>query len=266
MREAVEECRRHLGIDEHGGPFGEVQVRGDDDARMLVELAQQMEQQRTARLAEWQVAELIEDDDVHAQQTAGDTTGSALSLFLLERIDQVYRPVEAHPLGVLHDPGHTDGGRKMAFAATGPTHQNDVVGRFGERRLGQLRHQLAIDRRDLEVEAGEVAVNGELRRTHLMAHRAGRPIGGLGEQHLLDQPARTVDLARVLLDQIGPRRRHAVQAQRLEFGNDVTHHDRPPGCRAAGRSGRCRRSAASAPAAASARWPAAAARSGAPAR
>ena len=48
MGEAVEKCRRHLGVAEDGGPFGEAEVCGDDDAGALVELAQQVEEQRAA--------------------------------------------------------------------------------------------------------------------------------------------------------------------------------------------------------------------------
>lgn len=44
MRDAVEESGGHLGIAEHGGPFPERQIGGDDDAGLLVKLANQMEQ------------------------------------------------------------------------------------------------------------------------------------------------------------------------------------------------------------------------------
>ena len=59
MSEAVEQGRRHLGVSEDGGPFAEAEIRRDDDAGSLVELAQQVEQQRTAGSAEWQVTKLI---------------------------------------------------------------------------------------------------------------------------------------------------------------------------------------------------------------
>ena len=40
VSEAIEEGRRHLGVSEDGGPFAEAEVRRDDDAGSLVELAQ----------------------------------------------------------------------------------------------------------------------------------------------------------------------------------------------------------------------------------
>jgi hypothetical protein len=78
----------------------EVQVGGDHHAGVLVELAQQVEQQGAAGLAEGQVAQFIQDDQVHAQQARCDAPGLALGLLLLQRVDQIHRGVEPHPLAV----------------------------------------------------------------------------------------------------------------------------------------------------------------------
>ncbi len=48
MGQPVQQSRRHLGIPEDGGPFAEAEVGGYDDAGALVELAQQVEEQRSA--------------------------------------------------------------------------------------------------------------------------------------------------------------------------------------------------------------------------
>ena len=48
MGDAIEQGRGHLGIAKHSHPFGEGQVGGDDQRGFLVELADQMEQQRAA--------------------------------------------------------------------------------------------------------------------------------------------------------------------------------------------------------------------------
>ena len=48
MREAIEERGRHIGVPEDGGPSAESEIGGDDDARALVELAEEMEQQSAA--------------------------------------------------------------------------------------------------------------------------------------------------------------------------------------------------------------------------
>jgi len=48
MGEPVEQSGGHFGVAEHAGPFAKAEVGGDDDAGLLVELAEQMEQQRPA--------------------------------------------------------------------------------------------------------------------------------------------------------------------------------------------------------------------------
>ena len=60
---------------------------------------------------------------------AGNAPGLALRLLLLQRVDQVDRRVEAHPLAVLRDAGHADGGRQMRLAGARSTDQHDVVRR-----------------------------------------------------------------------------------------------------------------------------------------
>lgn len=45
MGQPIEERGGHLGVTEYCGPLAEAEVRGDDHAGALVELAQQMEEQ-----------------------------------------------------------------------------------------------------------------------------------------------------------------------------------------------------------------------------
>ena len=69
-------------------PFAEAKVGGDDHAGALVELAQQVEEQRSTRRAERKVSELIQDQQIETDQRLGDLASLASGLFLLERIDQ----------------------------------------------------------------------------------------------------------------------------------------------------------------------------------
>ena len=64
MGEAVQQGRGHLGVAEDLHPFAKVEVGGDDERGLLVELADQVEQQRAARVGERQVAQLVEDDGI----------------------------------------------------------------------------------------------------------------------------------------------------------------------------------------------------------
>ena len=80
VSEPVEQRRRHLGVAKDVAPFPERQVRGHDQRDTLVELADQVEQQRTAVVRERQVAQFIEHDRVLVEQPVGEAPGTALAL------------------------------------------------------------------------------------------------------------------------------------------------------------------------------------------
>ena len=86
---AVEKRGGHLGVAEHAGPFAEGEIGGDDDGRSLVEPADEMEQQLAAGLGERQVAEFVEDDEVHPGQMLGDTTLPSVAGLDLQAVDEV---------------------------------------------------------------------------------------------------------------------------------------------------------------------------------
>jgi hypothetical protein len=54
---------------------------------------------------------------------------------------------------------------------------------------GQLRDELAVHRRDLEVEARQVAVHGEARCCDMVAHRARGPVADFCLEHVPHEPA-----------------------------------------------------------------------------
>ncbi|EJU11798.1 hypothetical protein LH128_17032 [Sphingomonas sp. LH128] len=94
MGEPVEQRGGHLGIAEHLCPFAEAEVGGDDDAGALVELAEQVEQQRSARGAERQIPQFVEDDEVEAKQALGKLAGLCSWPFLA-RVSSPHRVVRA---------------------------------------------------------------------------------------------------------------------------------------------------------------------------
>ena len=85
MGESIRQRGGHLRIAEHSGPIREAQVGRDDDAGALIELTEQVEQQRTAGLAEWQVAEFIEHNQINMNKTVGYLSRFAGGFFLLQR-------------------------------------------------------------------------------------------------------------------------------------------------------------------------------------
>ena len=89
MGQAVEECRRHLGITKHRRPFAEGKVRGDDDRGALVEPTDQVEEELAPCLRERQIAEFIENHRVDLGEAACARSGFAELLFLLQLIDEI---------------------------------------------------------------------------------------------------------------------------------------------------------------------------------
>ena len=71
MRQPVQQRGSHLFVHEHRRPLGEAEVGCDDNASALVQFADQVEQQCTARLADRQVTQLIEYDQIGVDQAVG---------------------------------------------------------------------------------------------------------------------------------------------------------------------------------------------------
>jgi hypothetical protein len=95
MGQAVEHSSRHFGIAKNLWPVCKGEIGGDEQRRVFIEFADQVEQQLAAGLAERQIAEFVDDDDVVAQQRLGKpaaATGGLLLLELIDQIDQVEEP------------------------------------------------------------------------------------------------------------------------------------------------------------------------------
>ena len=124
MREPIQHRGRHLGVGEDLGPVGEGEIGGDDDRGVLVELADQVEEQLRASLAEGQIAELVDDDEILAQQGFDDASALAGGLLLFELIDQVDE-VEETAAGARSDDGGGD--RDGVFADSGVRRGADIA-------------------------------------------------------------------------------------------------------------------------------------------
>ena len=80
MGETVEQGRCHLCVAKDCGPFAEAEACCDDNAGALVKLAQEVEQQGSARGAEGQVAQLVQDHEVELGHAFRDLPGLAFGL------------------------------------------------------------------------------------------------------------------------------------------------------------------------------------------
>ena len=163
MGETVEQRRGHLRIAEDCRPFAEAQVRRDDDAGSLVELAQEMEEQGSAGGAERQVAELVEDDEVAIGEPPCDLASFPLALLLFEGVDELDRGKEPNALAVLLDGLDADGRGEVRLARAGAADQDDVVRVFQELATVKLADERLVDLATGEVEPGEIAIVREAR-------------------------------------------------------------------------------------------------------
>ena len=115
----------------------------------------------------------------------GELPGLAGARLGLELIDQIDRGEEAHAGAVAHAIG-ADRYGKMRFAGAGPADQHGVALSGEKAALVQLARQPLIDRRDREVELGQVLHHRETRHPHPIGGRAGTIIRQLGEQQFAE--------------------------------------------------------------------------------
>src|SRR5882757_6259505 len=116
MGETVEQGSRHLRVAEYGCPLAEAEIGRDDDAGALVELAEQMEEQRSAGGAERQVAQFVEDDEIGVGESRRNLSWLALKLLLFESVDEFDGGEESDALAVVLDGLDADCGGEMRLA------------------------------------------------------------------------------------------------------------------------------------------------------
>ena len=238
VREAVEQGGGHLGVAEDIGPLGEAEVGGDGDAGVLVQLADQVEQQGPSGLRERQVAQFIEDHQVSADQAVGQLALFACGLLQLQCVDQLDGREEAHaPLLVLHGL-HAESGGQVGLAGTRTAHEHQVLARVHEVAAMQLPQQRFVHGTLAEVEGAQVAVVREAGRLELVLDGAHFPFGDLGLEQGIHQGQGIAAGRAALFDQFLQRLRHAVQAQVFERGQQAIRLHGAPS--ASGRNGPCR--------------------------
>src|SRR5207344_1665338 len=113
---------------------------GDYDGRALVEPADEVEQELATGLSERQVAEFVEDDEVHPGQMLGDTTLPSVAGLDLQAIDEVDHVVEA-TAGTGSDAASGDGNGQMGLAGAGTADQNGIALLCDEAAAGEIIDQ-----------------------------------------------------------------------------------------------------------------------------
>src|SRR6516162_5782469 len=114
-----------------------------------------MKEQLAAGLSERQVAEFVENNEVHAGEIFGEPPLPAGVGFALQPVDEVDDGVEAAP-GAAADASPRNSYGQMRLAGAGSADQHSVA-LFGEKGAArQIADQRLIDRRAVEVEVVDV--------------------------------------------------------------------------------------------------------------
>ena len=167
----VEERGRHLRIAEDRGPFAEGEVRGDDDRRLLVEAADQVEQELAAGLGEREVAELVQNDEVETGEMIRETAlaaGAGLGLELVDEVDDV----EEAAASAATDASADDADGEMRLAGAGAADQNQVALVGEEVAAGEVANQGLVDGGPFEDELLDLLREGQLGNGELVLDRS----------------------------------------------------------------------------------------------
>ena len=114
-----------------------------------------MKEQLTAGLSEGQVAEFVENDEVHAREIFGEPPLPPGAGFALQPVDKVDDGVEAAPGAAANaGPCNSYGQMRLAGADSADQHRIALFGQKGAAR--QIADQRLVDRRAGEVEVVDV--------------------------------------------------------------------------------------------------------------
>ncbi len=118
MGETIQQRGRHLGVAKDAWPFAERQIGGDDCRSAFIEPADEMEEQLPAGLREGQIAEFVENDEVHPGEVIGDASLTPGARFRLQPIDEI-DDIEEAPTQAGADAAARDGDGEMRLAGSG---------------------------------------------------------------------------------------------------------------------------------------------------
>ena len=153
--QAVEQRGGHLGIAEHAGPFAEGEVGCDNDRGAFVEATNKVEQELATGLSEWEIAEFVEDNEVHACQMFCEPALASVAGLALEPVDQIDDVVEP-VAGAAANAASSNRDSQMGLAGTGAADQNSVAPLGKEGAAGEIANERLVDRGARELEVVEI--------------------------------------------------------------------------------------------------------------
>src|SRR5271163_2500632 len=120
--------------------------------------------------SERQIAEFVENEEVHSRELIGDPTLPSVTGLGLEPVDEIDHVVEP-ATGAGADAASGDGDGQMGLAGTGPADQHGVALLGDEVSAGEIVDERLVDGRALELEVVEVLRQWQLGDSELVLDR-----------------------------------------------------------------------------------------------
>src|SRR6266436_361667 len=172
-----------------------------------------MKEQLAADLSEGQIAELVENDDVHAREIFGQPPLPAGAGFALQPIDEIDDGIKAAP-GAAADAGPRNSDRQMRLAGAGSADQHCIALFSQKGAARQIADQRLIDRCASKVEVRDVLGQRQLGDSQLIFDRARLLLGDLGAEQITDDARRLVPALDAGGHHLVVCRPHAVELER----------------------------------------------------
>src|SRR5262245_53562112 len=150
-----------------------------------------MKEQLATSLSEGQIAEFVENDEVHAREVFGEPPLPADAGFALQPIDEVDNGIEAAP-GAATDAGSRNSYCQMRLAGAGSADQHSVALFSQKGAVRQIADQRLVNRGASEMEVVDVLGQRQLGDGQLILDRACLLLGDLGAEQIADDPRRLV--------------------------------------------------------------------------
>ena len=162
------------------GHSPKVKISADEDRGALVEPADEVEEKLTAGLGEREIAEFVEDDEVHLGEMVGDAPlppGARLVLELVDEIDGGEEPSARS--GANAASRDSDHHVRLAGAGSADKHRLALL---GDEAAAEVVNEGLVDRRVLEREIVEVFGDRQLGGRDLILDRPRLFLRDLGAQ------------------------------------------------------------------------------------
>src|SRR5947209_1197724 len=185
VREAVQQGRSHFGISENARPFAKGEIGCDDERGAFVEPADEVEEELAAGLGEGEIAEFVENDEVHAGEIIGDAALASGARLGFEPVDEINGGEEASAIAGA-DATSGDGDRQVSLARAGSAYKHAVALLGDEAAAGEGADKRLVDRRVLEYEVVDVLGERQLGDAQLVLDRARLLLGDLRFQEVAD--------------------------------------------------------------------------------